>query len=138
MAQGTSDIINGSLKITDSGTAATQGSTGIIDRTKSMTLEVLINKDSGVGGVGIVTFRPNKGSAQVMTSLTTAWWILKFGHETNKGGILMKTDGASFANSDLPSATVTYANCIAFCSDGLYSCKNDGTSWVIIGSYALT
>lgn len=34
MAQGTSDIINHALKITDSGSAATQGATGTVDRTK--------------------------------------------------------------------------------------------------------
>lgn len=138
MAQGTSDIVNHVLKFTDSGTSATQDSKGNVDRTKSMNLEVLINKDSGTAGVGICTFRPNKGSAQVMTSSAVAWWILKFGHETNKGGILLKTDGTSFANSDLPTASTLYANCIAWCSDGLYACKNDGSSWVVVGSYALT
>lgn len=138
MARGTADIINHALKITDSGSAATEGATGVVDRTKSMNLEVLINKDSGTAGVGICTVRPNKGSAQVMTASAVVWWILKLGHETNKGGFLMKTDGTSFANSDLPTAAALYANCIAFCSDGAYMCKNDGSSWVVVGSYALT
>ncbi|HYD00679.1 MAG TPA: hypothetical protein VEB22_05580 [Phycisphaerales bacterium] len=135
---GRSDIINGTLSIVDSGSAANTDSKGNVDSTKSMTLPIKINKDSGTAGVGIVTLTPTKGSAQVMTSVATAWWILKFGNETQKGGFLMKTDGTAFANADLPTAAALYANCIAFCSDGLYACKNDGSSWTIIGTYALT
>lgn len=138
MAQGYSDVINPTISVVDSGTAATVDSSGFVDSTKSMTIPIKINKDSGTAGVGVVTVQPTKGSAQVMTAVATAWWILKFGSETQKGGILMKTDGTAFANSDLPAAAVLYANCLAWCSDGLYACKNDGSSWTIVGTYALT
>lgn len=138
MAQGASDVISQALSISDSGTAATQDSHGYVDLTKSMTLPVKINKDSGTAGVGVVTFAPTAGSAQTFTSVAAAWIIIKFGSETQKGGILVKADGSTFANAGLPAAATVYANCIAFCSDGLYSCKNDGSSWTIIGTYALT
>lgn len=102
-----------------------------------MTLEVKINKDSGTAGLGIVTVVPNKGSAQLMTAAAAGWWILKFGSETQKGGILIKTDGGTWAASDLAGFIgATYANCISWCSDGLYACKGDGSSWVLIGVYA--
>lgn len=124
--------------IADSGAAAETSALGVVDITKSMTLTWNINKDSGTAGVGIVALTPTAGSAQTFTSVAAAWIIIKFGLVTQKGGILVKADGTTFANADLPSAVALYANCLAFCSDGLYICKADGSSWAVAGVYALT
>lgn len=137
MAQGFSDVLSPTFQIVDSGATANTDSQGYPDKNKSMTASLKINKDSGVAGVGVATLVVTPGSTQTFTSSAAAWTILKFGSETQIGGILMKADHSAFALSDLPVGAI-YANCIAFASDGLCACSGDGDPWRLIGVYAAT
>lgn len=129
MAQGFADVVSPTLVISDSGTSATVDSQGYVDKTKTTTVTLKINKDSATAGVGYVTFVATNGSAQLFTGITPIWQVWKFGSETQVGGILQKADGATFNVAGLPVASIAYAGALAFCSDGVRICKYDGSAW---------
>jgi hypothetical protein len=134
---GSSIALSPQVKFTNATPSASLKTDGSPDITKETTLETQFNVDSGTAGVGIVCFGATAGASQQFTSSAATWLIIKFGLKTQKGGILIKADGTAFDHTALPVGAV-YANCIAWCSDGLYACAGDGNPWAIISSYALT
>lgn len=134
---GSSVALSPNFTVTNVTPSASRNTDGTYDKNDEMVVDLRINKDSGVAGVGVATLRVTPGSTQTFTSSAAAWTILKFGSETQIGGILMKADHSAFALSDLPVGAI-YANCIAFASDGLCACSGDGDPWRLIGVYAAT
>lgn len=132
MADGFSEPITRTFKITDSGASASMSATGVHDINKTQTIALKINKDSGVAGLGVNTFTSTAGSSLTFTSSAAAWTVWKFGSETQVGGILQKADGSAFTVAQLPDVSTpitAYGGVIAFCSNGVRICKYDGSAW---------
>lgn len=134
---GSSVNLSPNVKFTNATPSASRNTDGSYDINDEMVLNTQFNVDSGTAGVGVVCHGVTAGSTQTFTAVAAAWIIHKFGSATQLGGIIQKADGGAFASTDLPTGAV-YANCIAFCSNGLYACAGDGNPWYLIGVYAAT